>query len=79
MKTKANPNNFIIKMINEDSSTNPESFNGFGRGRRMDLATSHGNTFILSFRVYYTPTPKLDRKNGPQKTEFRSIAIYRVS
>ncbi len=31
-------------MLSEKFSTNPESFKGFGRGRRVDLATSHGYT-----------------------------------
>jgi hypothetical protein len=35
---------FITKMINTKNSTNPESFNGFRRGRRIDLAKSHANT-----------------------------------
>ncbi len=33
-------------MISENFSTNPESFIKFGRGRRIDLATSHGYTHI---------------------------------
>ena len=36
--------NFITKMISEKFSTNPESFNKFGRGRRIDLANSGGMT-----------------------------------
>jgi hypothetical protein len=36
--------NFFTKMISTKSSTNPESFIKFGRGRRVDLATSHGYT-----------------------------------
>ena len=35
---------FITKMISKKFSTNPESFNKFGRGRRMDLARSDGMT-----------------------------------
>ena len=31
-------------MISAKFSTNPENFNEFGRGRRMDLATSGGMT-----------------------------------
>ena len=49
MKIGLNPNKFIIKMISEKISTNSESFNGFGRGRRIDLATFHGYTQILVF------------------------------
>ncbi len=37
---------FITKMISVKSSTKPESFIKFGRGRRVDLATSHGYTHI---------------------------------
>ena len=36
MKTRSNPNKFITKMISAKSSTNPESFIEFGRGRRID-------------------------------------------
>ena len=32
-------------MISEKFSTNPESFNKFGRGRRIDLANSGGMTY----------------------------------
>jgi hypothetical protein len=46
MKTWSNSKNNITKMISEKFSTNPESFIKFGRGRRIDLATSHGNTHI---------------------------------
>jgi hypothetical protein len=38
---------FFTKMISVKSSTNPESFIKFGRGRRVDLATSHGYTHIF--------------------------------
>ena len=31
-------------MLSERRSTNPESFSKFGRGRRMNLATSYGHT-----------------------------------
>ena len=34
-------------MISEKFSTNPESFNKFGRGRRIDLANSGGMTLML--------------------------------
>ena len=34
----------ISKMISEKFSTNPENFNKFGRGRRIDLANSDGMT-----------------------------------
>ena len=34
-------------MISEKFSTNPESFNGFGRGRRIDLAISGGMTQVF--------------------------------
>jgi hypothetical protein len=37
---------FFTKMISAKISANPESFNGFGGGRRMDLAISHGYTCI---------------------------------
>jgi len=33
-------------MISAKISTKSESFNGFGRGRRIDLAISHGYTHI---------------------------------
>jgi hypothetical protein len=33
-------------MLSTKFSTNPESFIKFGRGRRIDLATSHGYTHI---------------------------------
>jgi hypothetical protein len=46
MKTGPKSGKFITKMISAESSTNPKSFIGFGRGRRMDLATSHGYTHI---------------------------------
>jgi len=36
MKIESNSNKFITKMISEKISTNPESFTGFGRGRRID-------------------------------------------
>ncbi len=44
MKTGSKSEKFITKMISVKSSTNPESFIGFGRGHRMDLARSHGYT-----------------------------------
>jgi hypothetical protein len=34
----------ISKMISAKNSTKPESFSGFGRDRRIDLAKSHGYT-----------------------------------
>ncbi len=34
----------ITKMISAKNSTNPESFNGFGCGRRINMARSHGFT-----------------------------------
>jgi len=43
-------------MLSTKFSTNPESFIKFGRGRRIDLATSHGYTHIRmidSFRNYF--------------------------
>jgi hypothetical protein len=36
MKIGSNPNKFITKMISAKSSTNPESFNEFGRGHCID-------------------------------------------
>jgi hypothetical protein len=39
---------FFTKMISVKSSTNSESFIKFGRGRRVDLETSHGYTHILT-------------------------------
>jgi hypothetical protein len=39
---------FFTKMISTKSSTNRESFIKFGRGRRIDLATSHGYTHMFS-------------------------------
>jgi len=47
MKTQANPNKSITKRISSKSSTNGESFSGFGGGHRMDLAISHGITLIV--------------------------------
>jgi hypothetical protein len=36
MKTGSKSEKFITKMISVKSSTNPESFIGFGRGHRID-------------------------------------------
>ena len=44
MKTQANPNKSITKILSLKSSTNGESFTGFGGGHRIDLAISHGYT-----------------------------------
>jgi hypothetical protein len=44
VKIESNLKKKITKMLSEKFSTNPESFKGFGRGRRVDLATSHGYT-----------------------------------
>ena len=46
VKIESNLKKKITKMLSEKFSTNPESFKGFGRGRRVDLATSHGYTHI---------------------------------
>ena len=45
---------FIIKMSSEKFSTNPENFKEFGRGRRMDLATSGGMTLILPLKFLFS-------------------------
>ncbi len=39
-------------MLSEKFSTNPEGFIKFGRGRRVDLATSHGYTHIRSMEKF---------------------------
>ena len=53
---------FITKIISENFSTNPESFNKFGRGRRIDLANSDGMTlyhFIMVFQnLHVTPVDR---------------------
>ena len=36
-------------MTSEKFSTNPESFNKFGRGRQIDLVNSDGMTHILVY------------------------------
>ena len=41
-KTNLKKKRSTTKIISEKFSTNPESFNGFGRGRRIDLAISDG-------------------------------------
>jgi hypothetical protein len=51
-------------MISENFSTNPESFIKFGRGRRIDLATSHGYTHIIVVDVILIMTEKLFVKIG---------------
>jgi hypothetical protein len=51
-------------MISKKFSTNPESVIKFGRGRRIDLATSHGYTHIYIFI-----------RNGAAFTTNKSITI----
>ena len=46
---------FFTKMLSERRSTNPESFSKFGRGRRMNLATSYGHTHNALLSMYYSP------------------------
>jgi hypothetical protein len=41
-------------MISEKFSTNPESFIKFERGRRIDLAASHGYPYILSLLAHFS-------------------------
>ena len=40
-------------MISEKFSTDPESFNKFGRGRRIDLANSGGMALNQENLTYY--------------------------
>ncbi len=56
-------------MLSENFSTNPESFIKFGRGRRVDLATSHGYTHntMHSFHLYYDRNFQLKITNGKRK------------
>ena len=46
-KTEFILKNVMIKTISEKFSTNPESFNGFERGRRNDPVISGGMTLHL--------------------------------
>ena len=55
--------NFITKMISEKFSTNPESFNKFGRGRRIDLADSGGMTQLQLIEIYVHKNFQLNWSN----------------
>jgi hypothetical protein len=58
-------------MISEKFSTNPESFIKFGRGHRIDLATSHGNTHILTeTKIVYI----VDIENN--KSQYTLLLVY---
>jgi hypothetical protein len=46
VKIESKLKNFITKMLSAKFSTNSESFKGFGRGSRIDLAISHGYTYM---------------------------------
>jgi hypothetical protein len=56
MKTGSKSGKFITKMISAESSTNPESFIGFGLSRRMELSTSHGYTHMT---IYFSLSSNL--------------------
>jgi hypothetical protein len=47
IKTGSNWESFTAKMISAKNSINPESFNGFERDRRIDMAKSHGYTPLV--------------------------------
>jgi hypothetical protein len=47
IKTGSHWESFTAKMISAKTSINPESFNGFERDRRIDMAKFHGYTLLV--------------------------------
>ena len=65
-------------MISVKSSTNPESFIRFGRGRRIDLATSHGNTLIMNMNKSPDETLKQGRNRSWLLVKFSLLVVFMV-
>ncbi|CAF3896749.1 unnamed protein product, partial [Rotaria sp. Silwood1] len=59
-------------MISKKFSTNPESFNEFGRGRRIDLARSGGMTHKLFLERTEKNCPK--HLTDPQRSRWFKTA-----
>lgn len=63
IKVHSSYRKFITKMISAKNSTSPVSFNGFGRGRRINLARSHVYTLAEGIFDVHSSQNQAWRKN----------------